>query len=220
MSFREGLLNQWIAAEKDFAANRYDGQARPAVEVIHGSSRPWLILTAPHAVNHWREGNLKLADRGTGGLVRVLSRILGCQGLITAKQIHLDASYDEEHELKDRLEEVASRNCVLIDFHGMTDQRDIDVEVGLGLSPSDASEKLALRVELELSRASLRVAHHEVYVSPHPHSITNWGLSHGLPAIQVELAARVRPPLGSHSACETLISALQDCLSVNPIETF
>ncbi len=214
------LVNQWIAAEEDFSANGYDGLAASAVEMIHGSGRPWLVLTAPHAVNHWREGALKLADRGTGGLVRVLSRALRCYGLIAGRQTYSDPSYDDKHELKNQLMPLMDGARALIDFHGMSDQRDIDAEVGLGLFPNSTSERLALVIEAALKAAALSVAHHEVYVSPHPHSITNWGLAHGLPAVQLELAARTRPPLGSPNACETLVHALMEALSVDSADAF
>lgn len=204
----------WLAAEKDFEVNLYDGQPSARVEVAEGSTRPWLILTAPHAVNHWRDGKLKVADRGTGGLVRILSANLGCVGVITAEQTYSDAAYDEEHEFKDMLRRFEAEAAVLIDFHGMADQRDVDVEIGLGLSPTDSSEKLARHIASNLEEARLQIAYNEVYVSPNPGSITNWALARNVAATQLELAARVRPPVGSEEACAVLLETLEDTLAV------
>jgi hypothetical protein len=215
MSSSNVLVHQWKVAEEDFAANRYDGRAPSALEIIEATSRPWLILTAPHAVNHWRAGNLKIADRGTGGLVRVLSRTLGCLGIINAKQTYSDPSYDDQHALKDVLEHHIREDYLLVDLHGMVDQRDLDVEVGMGRRPSAKSQELADIVESALTAASLNVAHHEVYISPQPQSLTNWGLSRGVASIQVELAARVRPPLGSPRACKALLLALKNALATS-----
>jgi hypothetical protein len=203
----------WVAAEKDFEVNSYDGRLSSPIEVIRDSTRPWLVLTAPHAVNHWRKGVLKVADRGTGGLVRILSYELGCAGVINAKQVYSDPAYDYEHAFKDALEQFEA-GAVLIDFHGMMDQRDLDVEIGLGLFPTVDSQKLATYLGSKLEEADLRVAHNERYVSPNPGSITNWALARDLPAIQVEMAARVRPPLGSEVACAIVLATLQDALAV------
>src|SRR5215207_2287741 len=121
----EVLLAEWSGSEADFARDGYTGAGPDPIEVIPATERPWLVLAAPHAVNHWRDGAVKLADRGTGSLVRTLSRALGCHGVIHARALRLDAGVDDRVIVQDALAERARDGSVLIDFHGMRDQRDL-----------------------------------------------------------------------------------------------
>lgn len=218
MTYVNGLLANWLAAESNFKANLYNGDGASAVEIVEASTRPWLVLTAPHAVNHCRAGAQKLADRGTGGLVRVLSSVLGCFGVITARQSRTDASYDELDDFKNALAKLPFPIGAIIDFHGMSNQRDLDVEMGFGLLPTVHSKTMAVKIGTSLERANLRVAYNEKYVSLNPKSITNWALSLDIPSIQVELAARARPPLGDTTTCATLMTTLERVLRVDAPE--
>lgn len=41
-----------------------------------------ILLSAPHAVNQYRSGELKFADRFTGAIVELLCRLTGAYGII------------------------------------------------------------------------------------------------------------------------------------------
>jgi len=202
------LLATWLSNEADFATEEYAGAGREPVEVIDAAERPWLVLTAPHAVNHWRDGRIKKADRGTGGLVRTLCAALGCSGVIHARQLGPDPEPDDRLLVREALESRAGGAISLVDFHGMRDQRDLDVEVGLGQRPDEASLTLANEVIRCLERTGLRVACNERYQAASPHALTNWSRTGNVAAVQVELAARARPPLGRTDNETRVLSAL------------
>ena len=206
----EILLAEWLENEFDLAYNAYVGAGPEPIEVIDATARPWLVLTAPHAVNHWRDGKIKRADRGTGGLVRTLSGALGCCGIIHARQLDPHTETDDRLLFRRALESRTPRADSLVDFHGMRDQRDLDVEIGLGDQPNDASIALSHSVLRCLEQAGLRVAYNERYQAASPHSLTNWSRAENLAAVQVEVAARARPPVGREENEKTLLSALLD----------
>ena len=198
---------RWRDLEERYSANNYDGSGPDAVLVIPGALRPGLILSAPHATNHLRDGALKFADRGTGGLAELLARELGATAVIAASGRHGDANHDAEHPLK---ESIASLSPALVlDLHGMRDREDhpvqADLGAGQGLTPPDLES--ALRAKLVTSDGALFTGGKKLT------TVTSWAQLRNIPALQIEVTASFRVPTGSDEHLNQLVVALLEALA-------
>ncbi|GAA4705550.1 hypothetical protein APR04_001901 [Promicromonospora umidemergens] len=206
------LVARWQRFEQVFSQNGYDGGAPLPGSIpasvsepthglleIAGTTRPDVVVTAPHATNHERVGTTKVADRGTGGLAVLLGELTGCTVLV-ASTTPGDANYDEEHPFKERL--AALRPSVVIDLHGMRTRAASDVDLGTGSGPVPSG------VVAALDNSDLRVTTNEVFDAMRPTTVTSFAQTLGVAAVQVEIGAHLRLPTGTPGALAQLVSAL------------
>ncbi|MFD2796241.1 hypothetical protein ACFS27_21950 [Promicromonospora vindobonensis] len=209
----DDLVARWLGFEEIFSRDKYEGgpspwpvsaagsvsEPTPGLLEISGSSRPQVVVTAPHATNHERNGTGKVADRGTGGLAVLLAQVTGCTALI-ALGTPGDANYDQDHPLKERLAEL--RPMVVIDLHGMRSRAESDVDLGTGTGTAPPA------VVSALDNSDLRVTVNQVFDAMRPTTVTSFAQSLGIPAVQVEIGAHLRPPSGEAPALARLVAAL------------
>lgn len=130
------MMNEIIHLIKDyesfFSANQYDGSGEKPFLIEEGSIP--IMVSAPHAVNHFREGQVKWADMYTGGIARHLHIITGCHLICSTKYTESDPNYDEpeanqyQKDLKDYLSK--HKVYLLLDIHGASKKREYAVEMG------------------------------------------------------------------------------------------
>ncbi|WP_369371873.1 N-formylglutamate amidohydrolase [Promicromonospora sp. Populi] len=209
----DDLAARWLGFEQIFSQDRYEGgnppwppsiaesvsEPTPGLFEIIGSTYPDIVVTAAHATNHERDGATKVADRGTGGLAVLLAQVTGCTALV-ALSTPGDANYDEEHPLKERL--AALRPTAVIDLHGMRSRAESDVDLGTGTGPAPAP------VVAALDSSDLRVTTNAVFDAMRPTTVTSFAQERGIPAVQIEIGAHLRPPSGKPPALADLVSAL------------
>ena len=118
--------------EELFSENNYDGSGREAFVIEEGNIP--IMISAPHAVNQYREGKVKWADMYTGGIARYLHKVTGCHLIYSCKYTESDPNYDPpsinmyQNELKKYLEK--HKVFFLIDLHGVSKEREYAVEMG------------------------------------------------------------------------------------------
>ena len=128
--------------EKLFSDNFYNGSGKTAFNIEEG--RIPIMVSAPHAINQFRDGKIKYADMYTGGIAKYLHEKTGCHVIYSCMYTESDPNYDEfevnkyQHEL---LEYVNKHNIILlIDIHGAAKERDYAVEMGTAPSPEQLVE--------------------------------------------------------------------------------
>ena len=198
----------WWAAESKYAEREYAGHDSTVVDVRDGLTRPLLVLTAPHAVNTIKNGTGRPADRGTGGLTAVLSRSLDCRSVV------MRGARDTFclEMLKSAVLCFHPRPRFLLDLHGMKDQRGLDAEIGIGCAPIDSAVDVATTLEKLFAEVGLSCAVNEKYCGWQPHSLVKWAHGIGIAALQLELAARARPPIGQRQRGQSVLTVLTRCL--------
>lgn len=212
-------VQRWDDLERAFAARQYDGdrallasiepgarEVRPGVFALPARRLPGTVLTAVHGTNHTRDGRLKLADRGTGGLALVLAAATGCGALVTLGT-HGDANHDPNHPAKDALRDLPGVRHV-IDLHGAAHRSD-SPDIGLGTSTGRTPARFvdALRADLRLA-----VTVDARHAAKGPHRLASFAQRHGRRAVQVEVDALARPPAGSAERRGVLLAALTDAV--------
>lgn len=120
--------------EKRFKRRQYTGGGKQDFIILEGSIP--IMLSAPHAVNHTRDGRLKYADKMTGGIALLLHDLTGCHIIYSARSISFDPNYtlntNNENPYQIQLCEYVKQKRieVLIDLHGAQEQRDYAIEIG------------------------------------------------------------------------------------------
>lgn len=114
-----------------FAANKEklppDGESTYVLRLGSGK----VLITASHAVNHIREGSIKIVDYCTGPITKALSDLTGAH-LLYLNYYSRDPNYYDDMPFKDALSGFVQSNGVklVIDIHGASDDHGWDVDLG------------------------------------------------------------------------------------------
>lgn len=136
------IFEQIAENEKIFSANNYDGNVGENYKIIRGNIP--IMLSAPHSVNHFRNGQKKWADLWTGGIALYLQQITGCHLIYNACFAEKDPNFDvpENNDYQTALKQYLKNTpiYVLLDLHGSSASREYAVELGTAPLP-DKSEQ-------------------------------------------------------------------------------
>ena len=125
-------ISRIMELETMFSDNHYNGNGQTAFFIKEG--RIPIMVSAPHAVNQFREGQVKWADKYTGGIAGYLHEVTGCHLICSSMFTKSDPNYDppEENRYQDALEDYVKDHkiAVLLDLHGATKKREYAVEIG------------------------------------------------------------------------------------------
>lgn len=128
-----------------------------------------------------------------------------------------DANWDADHPLKALLAPIVRPGVVLVDVHGATglDGADIHIGTAQGVSPPE------LVRQLETLDAQRWVVRRDVrFAARRPTTVTSWAQARGAHAVQLELAAPRRLPVGSRTRlAETADALLVALRAVPPLES-
>lgn len=118
--------------ERNFSDNQYDGVGKTAFE-IHEGDIP-VMISAPHAINQYRDGEVKWADMYTGGISKYVYDNTHCHIIYSSKFTETDPNYDEpgKNKYQEELEKYIKSHDIrlLIDIHGAAKKREYAVEMG------------------------------------------------------------------------------------------
>lgn len=114
--------------DKDYT---YNGRGKD-VFVIEEGTIP-IMVSAPHAINHFRCGKIKKVDMYTGGITRYLHEKTGCSIIYACRFTESDFSFDsyETNKYKQSLKDFVETHGVklLIDLHGANRSNEFAVEI-------------------------------------------------------------------------------------------
>lgn len=214
--------------ESFFSANHYNGLGNTAFRIEEGSVP--IMLSAPHAVNHFRDGKLKSADCFTGGIATYLRELTACHIVYSACYTETDPNHDspKARDYKESLKEYLKSHPVylLIDLHGAARERDFAVE--MGTAPKKREEDASLLqykfvddVIKELLEKKFRLLDTEkknisknvFFAAKNQNTIANYISAHTNTAcIQLEINREYRE-MENPSALQGLVEGLRDCIS-------
>lgn len=218
-------VTDWLAFEERYLQGRYAGaDGIDAVRYVPASALPDqheagrdsrraghgtrpVLVTAPHAVTHWRDGVRKPVDMATGGLAEAVAARSGAAALTVTGRPLRDPNYDPDGAFKDALHVLLPDHGAVIDLHGMNDDWGPDICLALGAHP-DRARDLRDLLEPALAGAGFTVAVNYPYQAAPVNTITSWTQAAGTPAIEIELARRVRRPWDEPDRGARLVSAL------------
>ncbi len=126
------MISELTELEQPFAANGYNGTGDAPFSITPG--RIPIMVSAPHAVNHYREGEIKKADLYTGALGVWLQQQTGCHLICSSAYSQQDPNFDRISQnpyQQALLSYVGDHGIrVLLDLHGASAERAYAVELG------------------------------------------------------------------------------------------
>lgn len=186
----------------------------PALESVSwfervSGKRP-VLISAPHACAHRRDGVVKMQEEYTGALALYLAERCGCSAIVTRYQTDEDPNWQAESEFKASLKALVSELDIgfVIDLHGMTNRYHMGIALGT-INGASCNVDLLLP---HFTRAgfipttvdNLSAGSQECWrrlVVDHPkftggvvnHTVTRFAATElNIPAVQIELASEVR----------------------------
>ena len=204
----------WHAHETSFSMNNYDGLAAGEAVCVLPQSGRWM-LSAPHAVNHYRDGGIKKADRMTGGLVTYLGKELGFSFIANQRRIAEIAPGESLTPIEKHI--IAMHPVAVLDIHSAHPENDFDLCIGTGPGLlSTEQQDIALFVERASSRAGLRcVLNRPHYSALIPDAMTRRLKERCFPAIiQIEVNAALLRQIDGAPAPERLIDLFNELGSI------
>lgn len=123
LSAMETLTSRLVTLEKaQFLANWYRGLDGAPPFTFVGGSIPTMV-SAPHAVTHWRNGAIKASEDYTGSIALELARITGAHAVVSTRFDEADPNWDplDHSAYKQALVAYVKEHGItlLLDIHGM-----------------------------------------------------------------------------------------------------
>lgn len=130
---QENLKEQIIKYNNEIFNNENERKLKKekSFKIIKGNIP--IIFSAPHCVEHLRNGKIRSAEGETGAIVQILAEKTNCYAIYKTYNNNDDANYDIEGntykaELADTIKKYNIK--LLIDIHGAKDEHDFNIEIG------------------------------------------------------------------------------------------
>jgi hypothetical protein len=202
-------IQRWLNLNQPYTLHHNYGLDVPnCVHSVLRKNSP-VLLSAPHAVHHYRNSKLqdKRSDVRTGGLCDLLGELLGFSSISAASFVSEWHSWDKRSDdFKKILESAVSRQQCVIDLHGMNNNHDADIIIGLGRRPSQRVKRAARDLRSLLS--PLRVDINDRFSAKSSYTVTSYVQSLGGDGLQIEIAARLRNPESEPEQADTFLNAM------------
>lgn len=126
------IISRIKELESLFSDNQYDGSGKNAFVIEEGTTP--IMLSAPHAINQYRNGQIKWADMYTGGIARYLREKMGCHLIYSCMYTESDPNFDEpgNNKYQEALKKYVEQHKIklLLDLHGAAKEREYAIEMG------------------------------------------------------------------------------------------
>lgn len=150
-----------------------------------------ILISAPHSVSQWREGEVKLGEYRTGVIAMAMAASTGCSIAYKTKNLKDDANFDDPCAYKTDLLKFIQQHPIqmVIDLHISMPERDYDIDIGTG-----RGENILMRTDLLdcmyacLSQSYSQVKIDDTFTASYPFTVSSTiGRLAGIPAFQLEI---------------------------------
>ena len=234
----KGLLKTLKSLDSQFEYRKTAADGTPWFKSVTG--RLPVLVSAPHACMHQRDGVDKMQEEYTGALAFYMAERCQCSAIATNHKTSEDPNWDVTSDYKTAVKSLVLENGIkfLIDLHGMTNRYNMGVAIGTinGSSCSvdqiiphfiDSGFVLADNDENQSQESwrTLAIDHPKFTGGLVNHTMTRFASQQlNIQAVQVELASEVRVVeykatpdwpydyYGSPHAIEATVTALQSLI--------
>lgn len=180
--------------ERNFSANAYVEPCPTCAWFRVDDASSCVLITAPHATAHLREGKYKFPDGGSGSLAIVLHERANVPSLYTTMASPRDANYYDDTPFKERLELLFAehRVCLVLDLHVARADRPFDVDIGNMRGASLVGHpELQERLEFHLRSVHIDRISRNFFSASKQATVTKFVAARGIPAMQIEVNTRL-----------------------------
>lgn len=171
-----------------------------------------VLISAPHAVRHFRHKKIKMSDQFTGSIAYLLNHLTGCHAIAVTKLYGGDPNFDDPCIYKERIAEICDREKVkfVIDIHGAARDREFDVDLGTnGGKTLLGNSKMLKLIERNFQDFGLSRTSHDYFAAFGSNTIANYVARElAIPAVQIEINKQYRVPAQNPQGFHRLLGAL------------
>lgn len=159
------LLKQLVSLEQSIAY--FDPPPNGTDPFTWTNGRIPILISAPHATAHYRQGRMKGEEEYTAALTKLLAQETKAYALYTRYRSQDDPNWDRMTPYKASLQHLIARHNIrfVIDLHGMSNRHNFGIAVGTMNGRSCPNRELLIANTLE--------AHQ--FVSTTEHKVNNYG---------------------------------------------
>lgn len=192
---------------ENFSCNSYHGLPEAPAFTITPGELP-VIVSAPHAVSHLRDGHVKPSDDFTGAIALALARESGCHAIVARRFDDCDPNWDPlersayKQALVAHVRECDIRAC--IDVHGMVSAWPALVAIGTadGATVVARPELRDLVAGIMRDRLGAYIKRYDKQIvvdgelaARNPNTVSQTVAREcGIPCVQIELSTLLRVP--------------------------
>lgn len=214
--FRRSRLNEEAVNIEKVYFYKTDKRVNPKQEdpfwYSHGKLP--VLVSAPHAVRHYRQKKIKMSDQFTGSIVYLLNQLAGCHAIAATKLYGGDPNFDDPCIYKERIAEICQREKVkfVLDIHGAAREREFDVDFGTNGGKNLLGKTRILElIERNFQGFGLSKLSRDHLAASGPNTISNYiARELGIPAVQLEINKHYRVPAQNPQGFHRLVGALAE----------
>ncbi|KJR46298.1 hypothetical protein UF75_3329 [Desulfosporosinus sp. I2] len=170
-----------------------------------------VLVSAPHAVRHFRQKKIKMSDQYTGSIVYLLSQLTGCHAIATTKLYGGDPNMDDPCLYKEKISEIIRREKVkfVLDIHGAAGDRNFDVDFGTDSGRTLLKKEVMFQtLERNFQTFGFSQISHDYFAASGPNTVANFVARElKIPAVQVEINKKYRVPAQNSQGFHRIIGA-------------
>ena len=171
-----------------------------------------ILVSAPHAVRHFRQRKIKMSDQFTGSIVYLLNQLTGCHAIAVTKLYGGDPNVDNPCIYKNKLADFCREKKVklLLDIHGAAGERNFDVDIGTNMGKNLLGKSEILHVlEQNFRNFGLAKVSVDHFAASGANTVANYVANQlGIPAVQIEINKQYRVPAQNPQGFHRLMGAL------------
>ncbi|AFV01608.1 hypothetical protein UNSWDHB_702 [Dehalobacter sp. UNSWDHB] len=173
-----------------------------------------VLVSAPHAVRHYRQKKILVSDQFTGSVVFLLNKLTGCHAIAATKLYGGDPNADDPCLYKDRIASFCREKKVkvVLDIHGAARERDFDVDLGTNQKKNLLGKANILEIlEQNFRDFGLARVSTDFFAASGANTVSHF-VSHelGIPAVQIEINKHYRVPAQNALGFHRLMGALAE----------
>ncbi len=195
--------------------SKYQNEEFPSAntfQIIEGELP--IIISAPHSVTHFRDGNEKQGEFITGAIAKILQNRLNCTCITKIKNDRTDPNYDSIHPYKEAIKELVSEKGItlLVDLHIMSSKRPAAIEIGTGKGKNIFNNAYLATILRETFESNLigPVIMDELFTAGNVNTVSSdVSRSVKIPCIQIELNWRLLDLSSNHNQIREVLHSLE-----------
>lgn len=202
--------------DEEFSTNNYQGLTNsPSITTLEGKNN--ILLSAPHAVSHFRNKRLKHGEQFTGGIVKYLHEKTHSHAIIKSKTDGTDPNWINGTWYKNQIMNITKKNNInfLIDLHALNPNRENEIVLCTNnlKNIQEKKEFLTTFISILKMHGFKNIEVDTIYKANASYNISNYiSKKAGIPCLQIEINTRLLNPKNANKLKHFLL-ALEDYIN-------
>ena len=194
MNEDEEIINE---LQKKYLANDANGISCEGDNFMIIEGKLPILLSAPHAVKHFRSGKEKQDDTSTGPLVEIICQKCGTYGIIRTFNKMDDPNFDDTGlglKYKNTIVELVKEKEIkyLLDIHACSDEHGFDINIGTNDGKNINNDNFLEIIKNEFEKIG-KVEVDKMFKASGENTVCNYvHRNAGISCFQIEISASLR----------------------------